>query len=124
MTHMILRVALASSVVACAGGEVKTGPEPVSVGHWCGAVGKATCGNTADKCFGGISGFEEGCLDSFVERCTGGDAGRMTTRSYDDLNVCVGFVDSRSCEQLGSDTGEAMVGTGTFAQLCTLEPAQ
>jgi hypothetical protein len=124
MKYMMLIVALASLVVACAAAEKKTGPEPVPVEEWCEAVGKATCRNTGDKCFGAMAGFEEGCMDSFVPRCTGGRSGALSKRSYDDLSACVDYVDSRSCEQLGADTGEAMTGTGSFAQLCKVDAPQ
>lgn len=122
MQYGFLILALASLCGACAvnNNNRQSGPEPVTVGQWCEVVGEATCRNTGDKCFDGMSGFEEGCLDSFVRECAGGRDSAASQRTYDDLNACVDYVDSRSCSELGQDTGQAMVGTGSFAQLCKL----
>ncbi len=113
---------LAALVVACAGPQPRSGPQKVTTHAWCEAVGMASCRNIGNQCFNGMSGFEQGCLESFVARCTQGRDDTPTQRSYDDLNACVQYTDSRSCEELGRDAGEEVVGTGRYAELCKLRP--
>ena len=106
---------------ACGGAEQPAGPQPVDVGEWCEAVGASMCRGTADKCFSGMSGVEDGCRDSFTPSCMGNrDAATPSGRTSDDLGACVDYIESRSCEQLGQDTGQALTGSGSFAQLCIL----
>ncbi len=100
--------------VGCAAPLKHVGTDPVTIGDWCGEVGRTLCDSMASRCMNNLAGFADGCRDSFAPACA---AGRPTDapagRTYDELHACVAHLDGLSCEGLG-----AGVGSGELKDRC------
>jgi hypothetical protein len=74
------------------------------------------CKSVGNRCFGGLSGFAQGCMDSFQPNCVGGrDTSAPSGRTQSDLDRCLARIDALSCEGLG-----ASIGAGALGDLCSV----
>jgi hypothetical protein len=101
---------------ACATVPKRAPADPVPLGAWCDDVGRHMCKSVGNRCFGGMSGFAQGCLESFQPNCLAGrDANAASGRTQSDLDRCLQHIDSLSCEGLG-----ASVGSGALGEHCAV----
>lgn len=112
MNRLLLFVVF--TVAACAAPLKHVGSDPVTIGDWCGEVGRKLCDTMAARCMNNLAGFADGCRDSFAPACAAGrDGGAGAGRTYDELHACVAHLDGLSCEGLG-----AGVGSGELHEKC------
>ena len=112
MNRLLLFVVF--TIAACAASPKHVGSDPVTIGDWCGDVGRKFCDTMVSRCMRNLAGFADGCRESFVPSCVAGRGeAEPAGRTYDELHACLQHVDGLSCEGLAGG-----VGSGELLEKC------
>jgi len=118
---LLLVLAGTSTVLSCGGSSPPANPQaPVALGEWCSQVTGKMCQLTADRCFNGMAGVVDGCLDTASKGCLAGrDPAMPSGRNAGELHSCLSFLEPLSCPDLG-----AAMGSGEGAARCSARAPQ
>jgi hypothetical protein len=107
-------VSISILAFACGGGRARDTVEIIPLGAYCDAIADSYCGNSANRCYGNMPGFMEGCVPEFRTACRANRPDNLSSgRTTPELDACLTWIDGAACEQLATAAQQ-----NDFVSLC------